>query len=328
MNNTLYPLKFKPILKDKIWGGKKLNSVLKKDDAGDQCGESWEISTVPENISVVSEGFLKGNNLEELIEIYMGDLVGEKIYDQFGLNFPLLIKFIDANDDLSIQVHPDDQTAKERHNSFGKTEMWYVIDADKKANLISGFNRDTSKEEYTDKLHKGQIRELMNFEEVSEGDVFFIPAGRVHAICSGILLAEIQQSSDITYRIYDWDRKDSSGNSRELHTEEAIDVIDFEYHKDYKTSYPRKTNESVTIGDCKYFTTNLLEFDKRVEKDMNHIDSFVIYMCTGGNVSILTPGNKGVEMKKGETVLLPAEIKNVILMPQEKSQLLEVYIRS
>jgi mannose-6-phosphate isomerase len=324
--NKLYPLKFKPIYKDKIWGGKKLKSILNKEGAGEKTGESWEISTVKANISVVSEGFLAGNNLQELIEVYMGDLVGDRVYEKFGLEFPLLIKFIDANDDLSIQVHPDDEKARERHDSYGKTEMWYVIESDEGSELISGFNRDLSQEEYLDALNAGKLKEIMNYERAGEGDVFFMPAGRVHAIGSGILLAEIQQTSDVTYRIYDWDRKDEKGNSRELHTDLALEVIDFKEHKEYRTNYEKTLNKSVTIGECDYFHTNLIHFDRAVEKDFNFIDSFIIYLCVEGKVNILSSEDHKLVIEKGETVLIPAELKNLILIPEGTARVLETYV--
>ncbi len=325
--NKLYPLKFSPILKDKIWGGSRLNKVLNKTEAGENCGESWEISTVEGDISVVSEGFLKGNNLKELIEIYMGDLVGDNVYEKFGLDFPLLIKYIDANDDLSIQVHPDDSVAADRHNSFGKTEMWYVIEAEKNAKLISGFKKEVEKDEYIRALENGNLKDLLNFEGTTPGDVFFMPAGRIHAIGAGILLAEIQQTSDITYRIYDWDRKDKDGKSRELHTDLALDVIDFSHSGEYKTSYHSQINQSTNLVECNYFTTNLMHFDTRVEKEFNFIDSFVIYMCPEGKVKILWDEDKEMLISKGETVLLPAEIKNLILIPETESRLLEIYLK-
>ena len=324
--NNLYPLKFTPILKDKIWGGNKLHSILGKSEAGNNCGESWEISAVEGNISEVSEGFLAGNNLLELIEIYMGDLVGDKIFEKFGNTFPLLIKYIDANDDLSIQVHPGDEVARERHNSFGKTEMWYIIESEKDSKLISGFNKDLDKEEYIETLKAGKLEDIMNFEGTSPGDVFFMPAGRIHAIGSGILLAEIQQNSDITYRIYDYNRKDEHGNERDLHTEEAMDVINFQGNNDTKTRYEKVLNQTLNLASCPFFTTNHMEFDKIVEKDFNFIDSFVIYMCIEGSFTILSPDNEGILLRKGETVLIPAEIKNVILAPEQKSKVLEVYI--
>lgn len=323
----LYPLKFTPIYKDKIWGGNKIKSLLNKDFGNlPNCGESWELSGVEGNVSVVSNGFLAGNSLDELIEVYMGDLVGDHIFDAYGDEFPLLIKFIDANDDLSIQVHPDDEMASERHNSFGKTEMWYVVQADRGSKLQSGFNQQVDQAKYLEKLEKVELTDILNFEEVAAGDVFFIPAGRVHAIGKGILLAEIQQTSDITYRIYDYDRRDDKGNLRELHTDLALDAIDYTLHPEYKTKYEPKLNESVELVSCKYFTTNVLTLDQAVEKDYNKLDSFVIYICLDGEVQIETEsGSESV--RKGETVLIPASIENVRLKPVSAStKLLEVYI--
>ena len=323
----LYPLKFSPIYKEKIWGGDKIRSVLNKDFGSlPNCGESWELSGVEDNVSVVSNGYLAGNTLEELIEIYMGDLVGDQIFEKFGVEFPLLIKFIDANDDLSIQVHPDDKMSMKRHNAFGKTEMWYVIQADKGSKLQSGFNQQVDKEKYLEELEKVELTDILNFEEVTAGDVFFIPAGRVHAIGKGILLAEIQQTSDITYRIYDYDRRDDKGNPRELHTELALDAIDFTLYPEYKTKYESKVNESVELVNCKYFTTNLLDLNEPIEKDYNKLDSFVIYICLEGELYIETESGSET-FQKGETVLVPASIENVFLKPMTKSaKLLEVYV--
>lgn len=323
----LYPLKFTPIYKDKIWGGNKIKSVLNKDFGSlPNCGESWELSGVEGNVSVVSNGYLAGNSLEELIEVYMGDLVGDNIYETYGTEFPLLIKFIDANDDLSIQVHPDDEMAAERHNSYGKTEMWYVMQADKGAKLQSGFNQPVDQEKYLEKLEKVELTDILNFEEVTAGDVFFIPAGRVHAIGKGILLAEIQQTSDITYRIYDYDRRDDKGNTRELHTDLALDAIDYTLFPEYKSNYEVKANESVELASCQYFTTNVLELTEVVDKDYNKLDSFVIYICMEGELVVETEaGTELVQM--GETILIPASIENVHLKPITASaKLLEVYI--
>ncbi len=323
----LYPLKFTPIYKDKIWGGNKIKSVLNKDFGSlPNCGESWELSGVEGNVSVASNGYLAGNSLEELIEVYMGDLVGDNIYEIYGTEFPLLIKFIDANDDLSIQVHPDDEMAAERHNSYGKTEMWYVMQADKGAKLQSGFNQPVDQEKYLEKLEKVELTDILNFEEVTAGDVFFIPAGRVHAIGKGILLAEIQQTSDITYRIYDYDRRDDKGNTRELHTDLALDAIDYTLFPEYKSNYEVKANESVELASCQYFTTNVLELTQVVEKDYNKLDSFVIYICMEGELVVETEaGTELVQM--GETILIPASVENVHLKPITASaKLLEVYI--
>jgi mannose-6-phosphate isomerase len=322
----LYPLKFNTILKERIWGGKKLKTVLGKKGNVDPSGESWEISAVEDDVSVVANGFLQDNTLEEVIEVYMGEVVGDKVFEQFGTEFPLLVKFIDANDDLSIQVHPDDKLALERHNSFGKTEMWYVMDTNPGASLISGFNKPLTKEEYQDALHHKTIKDILNRQPVVPGDVFFIPAGRVHAIGAGILLAEIQQTSDITYRIYDWDRVDAHGNPRELHTELALNAIDYNYVSDTKTAYENKLNEVVSLVKCPYFMTNKLAFDKLVDRDYINIDSFVIYICCEGKFDLIYSDTEKLEVSKGETVLLPAILKNVKLIPKTKVELLEVYI--
>jgi len=325
--NELYPLKFKPILKEKIWGGQNLKRSLNKSIPLDKnIGESWEISGVENNISLVQNGFLADNNLNELIEIYMGDLVGDRVYDQFGLEFPLLIKFIDANDKLSVQVHPDDELAKVRHNTFGKTEMWYVIDAEKDAELISGFNHEMDKEHYLHHLNKNEITRILNFEKVKAGDVFLIPAGRVHAIGSGIVLAEIQQTSDITYRIFDWNRKDTDGNYRELHTDLAVDAIDYKHYDTYRTEYKSERNLTTEIIKHKYFQTNILEFDQQIEKNYNLLDSFVIYMCIDGEMEIIYNEKQKTVVKKGESVLIPAVFEHLVLNPVVQCKLLEVYI--
>jgi len=323
----LYPLKFKPILKETLWGGNKLKEELGKDTGIlKNVAESWEISAVPDNISVVENGFLAGNNLQEIAEIYMGDLLGDSLYDKFGIEFPLLVKFIDANKILSIQVHPNDDLARKRHNAYGKTEMWYVIQADEGAELITGFNRELNKKTYLNYLKRKALPEILNYEKVKEGDVFFIPAGRVHAIGPGILLAEIQETSDITYRIYDWDRVDKNGKSRTLHTDLAIDAIDYHYFKKYKTTYEQNWDRSNRLVACKHFTTNLLQLNRAIEKDYSLLDSFVIYMCVHGAVNLKT-GASTVHIGKGETYLLPAVLKEVRIIPEKTAFLLEIYIK-
>nr|WP_319400062.1 type I phosphomannose isomerase catalytic subunit [uncultured Carboxylicivirga sp.] len=325
--SKLYPIKFQPILKDKIWGGHKLELLLnKKISPLPNAGESWEISGVPGNVSVVSNGFLAGNTLSEIIEIYMGDLVGDKVFQKFGEEFPLLIKFIDANDVLSIQVHPDDALAKERHNSFGKTEMWYVMQADKGAQLISGFSKELDKKEYLAKLEANEVESIMASHEVAPGDVFFIPAGRVHAIGKGILLAEIQQTSDVTYRIYDFNRKDDQGNTRELHTDEAVDAIDYTYVAEPKSKYAVEPNQVNEVVKSDYFITNVLELDKTVKKDFYGLDSFLIYMCVEGSAEILYNGDLSESISMGETVLIPADLKEINIKPNGKARLIEVHL--
>ncbi|MBE6211333.1 MAG: mannose-6-phosphate isomerase [Rikenellaceae bacterium] len=324
----LYPLKFKPRLKERIWGGsilaEKKGKAAGRIDRSKKYGESWDLSCVKGDISSVASGMLKGNNLEELIEVYMGDLVGEKVFEKYGLEFPLLIKTLDCNDVLSVQVHPDDELAAERHNSLGKTEMWYVTSCEEGAAIYIGFNREITREEYLDAVSSGHLVDLLNRVEVKAGDAFFIPAGLVHALGKGVQVVEIQQTSDVTYRIYDWDRVDDEGKSRELHTALAVDAIDFAMRtEDSICRYVPKLNESVEIAKCKYFTTNILQVEGEIAKDYASLDSFVILMCIGGEAEIDADGNVE-KMADGDVVLLPAEFNEVVIKGSAK--LLEVSI--
>jgi mannose-6-phosphate isomerase len=322
----MYPLLFKTIFKDKIWGGEKIKTILGKDFSPlPNCGETWEISGVLGNISVVREGEWAGKDLVSLIDEYKEKLVGEKVYKKFGNEFPLLIKFIDANDDLSIQVHPDDELAKKRHNSFGKTEMWYILQADKGARLNSGFNKQIDEATYLEHLNNNTLDEILNFETVQAGDVFFLPAGRVHYIGKGVCLAEIQQTSDITYRIYDFDRIDDKGNKRDLHTDQALAAIDYKFYGEYKISYSPKKNEASPLVSCPYFTTNILLLDTPVQRNYDQLDSFVIYICTEGEAA-LNYGKASMKIKKGDSILLPAVFKSVTLEPNGNAKVLEVYV--
>jgi len=327
MENTLYPLKFEPIYKQLIWGGEKLKENYSRKKAPPKTGESWEISGVENNVSLVANGFLKGNDLEELIEVYMGDLVGDKIFREYGLRFPVLIKFINSDDDLSIQVHPDDAYAKKHHGGNGKTEMWYIMEAEENARLIVGFREETDRDSFREKLKNNTLEEILNYIPVKKGDVLFIPAGRIHAIGPGIVLAEIQQTSDLTYRIYDWNRTGPDGNPRELHIEHALNVLDYNSLNEYRTDYARLKNSSVNLADCPYFTTQMIHFDQPVDKDYNLIDSFVIYICVDGSVDIYYKDGEPVSINKGETILIPAVLKEISLVPQAESRVLEVFIK-
>lgn len=326
----LYPLKFRPIYKERIWGGRKIETAFGKElPKGKLIGESWELSGVEGDVSVVSNGKLKGNSLQELIEIYMGDLVGDKLFEKYGEEFPLLIKLIDADDVLSIQVHPDDKLAAERHHSFGKTEMWYVMDHEKDAELYVGFNQPVDKAKYLEYLNGGRLAELLTAYKVENGDSFFIPAGTIHAIGKGLLIAEIQQTSDITYRVFDWNRVDpKTGEGRELHTELAVDAIDYTAKNEYKTVAIPKKNDAVTIEKCPYFQTNTVLVDGQAERDYASLDSFVIYICLDGKMEMEYIGESGEKasetIAKGETVLIPAELNEIVL--KGKGSLLEVYV--
>jgi mannose-6-phosphate isomerase len=323
---ALYPLKFKTIYKDKIWGGQKIKTYLGKDFGSlPNCGETWEISGVKSDVSVVDGGALDGESLADLLAQYKEELVGEKIYAHFGNIFPLLVKFIDANDWLSVQVHPDDELAKKRHNSFGKTEMWYIIESDPGSTLIAGFNQQIDEKTYVEKLNSGHLMDILNKETADAGDVFFLPAGRVHTIGKGLLLAEIQQTSDITYRIYDFDRVDDKGNKRELHTQEALAALDYKVYPHYKTQYAPQVNQDVHLVTCPYFTTNVMDFTHGTTKDYSNLDSFVIHVCVAGAYTLVCNG-ESYEVKMGECILLPKVIDEVELKTTTGFKILESFI--
>ena len=320
----LYPLQFTPLFKYRIWGGEKLKTQLNKKYIEENIGESWEISAVSDDETVIKEGDLKGKTLRDLTKQFKGEFVGNAVYEKFGEEFPLLIKFIDAKTPLSIQVHPSNEIAKERHNSFGKNEMWYVMQADNDAELIVGFDKKIDTDDYKTHLENNTILNVMHHENVKNGDTFYIPTGRVHAIGAGVLLAEIQQTSDVTYRIYDYERVDAkTGTKRELHNDLAIDVIDYEVHDNYKTSYKLEKNISNTLVHSPYFKTNILDINSTIQKDYAAIDSFVIYICVDGSVAIKSE-DKTYQLKKGETILLPASL-NKIELKAENAKILEVY---
>lgn len=323
MYSELYPLKFKPISQYRIWGGNKLNQILPEDARIENLGEIWCLSGVAENVSTVENGDLKGKNLNEVIGIYQEKLLGEKTWEKFGKDFPLLIKFIDAAQPLSVQVHPDDEQAKRLHNSFGKSEMWYIMDAENDAELIIGFENGITKEEYSKHLKNESLEEILHKTPVTKGDAIYIPAGRIHAIGKGILLAEIQQTSDVTYRIYDYNRIDKDGKKRELHTDLALEAIDFNLIENIKTDYSKKENEFSTLINSPYFSTQIFEGNKSVQ--MNSNDEFKIYICTEGNVKFKTE-NSETELTKYECVLMPAEISHYEIFPENTSTLIEVRV--
>lgn len=326
----LYPIKFKPRIKERIWGGKvilekrsKAASRLPKDKL---YGESWDLSSVKGDISVVANGMLKGNNLEEIIEVYMGELVGERHFERFGLEFPLLIKYLDCNDKLSVQVHPDDALAEERHQSYGKTEAWYVADCKEGAAIYLGFKDLTiTREEYIAAVSESRLADLLNRVEVKKGDVFFIPAGTVHALGAGIQVVEVQQTSDVTYRIYDWDRVDASGKGRELHTALAVDAIDFEADADLlRKPYNLGSGGEAKVIDSKFFTMTMHDVAGHKELDRSALDSFVVYIALEGSVRITADGAEE-SLAEGELVLIPAECCDIEFVGNAK--LMEIYIR-
>ncbi len=314
-------------MKSIIWGGSKICKFKHIEPAQNGIGESWEVSHVKDNVSVVSNGSMKGKNLQNLIDEFGTDLLGKSNLERFNKKFPLLIKFIDACDDLSIQVHPDDKLGMARHNSFGKTEMWYVVAADQGSELISGFSKTITPDEYEKRVKESSLTDVLNKHKVKAGDSFFIPAGRVHAIGKGIFVAEIQQTSDITYRIYDYNRKDAKGNTRELHTELAKDAINFNADDGGKIKYQPAENLPVALASCPYFTTNLIQANAPVSRDHSGMDSFVIYICMKGQVTVEDENGNKATAKQGETILIPAALKKIRLVPEPSCELLETFIK-
>lgn len=316
---------FNPIFKSVIWGGEKIAPFKKTVTDQSSIGESWEISGVEGSESIVSDGPDRGLSLSRLLQKYGASLLGEKNYAKYGNMFPLLIKFIDARDDLSVQVHPTDELAQKRGSKFGKTEMWYVLGAEDGAKLANGFTRPVSPDEYKDLVESGKIMEVLNFNSIKPGDTFFIPAGRVHAIGKGAFVAEIQETSDITYRLYDYKRKDKEGNERELHTDEAFDAIDFNDTEGKPVEYTSKPGETVTLANSPFFTTNLLDCNSVMGRDYSLLDTFVVIIAVKGTAK-LKSGKDTLDIREGTTVLLPANAQGVEITAENGFTALETYI--
>jgi mannose-6-phosphate isomerase len=323
---SLYPLQFHPIYLEKIWGGQKIATVLGKDFSPlPNCGESWEISGVSGKVSVLANGYLEGRKLTELMVQFGPELLGKRISERYGMEFPLLLKILDAAEDLSIQVHPDDRLARERHNSLGKTEMWYILDADPGSSLISGFNQEVNRELYLEKLNSGKLYDILNVEQVTAGDCFYLPAGRVHTIGKGLLLVEIQQSSDVTYRIYDFDRVDDKGNKRELHTELALDALDHQHHPSYRQQYEVKNNDATLLARGPYFSTQILKFNQPVNRVLSSVDSFIFIVAVEGSFTIEHP-EFPLTLVKGQSAMIPAALADYTVTPlTTEATLLESY---
>ena len=318
--DLLYPIKFTPQSKYRIWGGDNLKTKYGKPFKNEKIGESWEISSVPNSISKVSNGFLKGKGLDELIKTYKSRLVGEYIYKKYNIKFPILVKLIDAKDKLSIQTHPDDKTSKIKHSSTGKTEFWYIMDSKKNSQIILGFKKGITKGIYKKHVLNGTIDQIVEYKLINSGDCYLINPGQVHAIGKGIILAEIQQTSDITYRIYDYNRFDVNGKKRELHTDLAEDVIDFENKGNFNLNNKKSNN----LVNSKYFKINILNISNELILDFNKIDSFSIFICIQGKLKYYDENSSGT-LLRGSSILIPAEIKKIILKG-EKVKLLHVYM--
>ena len=324
----MYPLKFNHILKEVIWGGEKISVFKGTDSVQCNIGESWEISTVPNYVSIVSNGEWKGMSLTKLIEKYKGKITGEKVYQKYKNELPLLFKFIDTKDHCSVQVHPNDELAQEQHACNGKTEVWYIVNAEPDASLISGFSKSISIEEYKKRLEENTLEEVLMYHHTKTGDVFFIPAGRIHSIGKGLLVAEIQQNSDITYRVYDYGRKDTSGTERELHTEAAINALDFSIlpENELKQETALINSNSIELANCEFFHTYLLNIKENTTKNYRSLDSFVVYMCVHGSCELITNNGK-TPLKQGESVLIPASMGAFEICPTSDAgiKLIECY---
>lgn len=316
----MYPLKFEPFLRTMVWGGEKIAPYKGVATDQEKIGESWEISAVKGHVSTIANGEYAGRGLTDLMEEFGEQIVGKKVFAEYGTEFPLLIKFIDAKSDLSIQVHPDDELAAKTHPGMkGKTEMWYVVGADEGAHLLSGLTTEITPDEYEARVKDNTITDVLAEHSIAPGDVFFLPAGRIHAIGAGSFVAEIQQTSDLTYRIYDYGRLGLDGKPRELHIEQAKEATDYTVFPEYKTSYAKAMNEEVCIVSCKYFTTGLLDMDKEFVKDLSDLDSFLVVMCVKGEGTLVDTEADGkvheLPVRQGETILVPATSKGVTFRP-------------
>lgn len=323
----MYPLLFKPNLKTVVWGGEKL-TVWKGLDRTPNIGESWEVSAIPGSESVIANGEFEGRRLTDLIEQFPTEILGRKVVEDYGKNLPLLVKFIDAQRDLSIQVHPDDEMASRMHGKRGKTEMWYVIDAEPGAYLYAGFSKELTREQYKLYVESGAITEALARHEVHSGDVFYLPAGRVHAICGGIILAEVQQSSDVTYRIYDYDRPGLDGKPRELHTELAAQALDFTVYDEYRTNYDATEDAANYVVRSPYFSVKVEEVNGRFHRKLIKYDSFIISMCLKGDCIIkVRESGEEIVLKEGNSCLIPAAIADYDIIPLDgKSRVLDAYV--
>ena len=325
---TLYPLLFEPNLHSVVWGGNQLRPYKGLEPSDEPIGESWEVSAVPSSTSIISNGAYKGKDLISVINEQSEAILGKTVNEKYDGKLPLLVKFIDAKRDLSIQVHPNDEMAMREHGKMGKTEMWYVIKADEGAHLYAGFKEEITPQEYQQRIADGSITEVLADHQVKTGDVFYLPAGRVHAICGGILLAEVQQSSDVTYRIYDYNRPGMDGKPRELHTELAAKALDYHVEEEYRTAYSESPNKAIQIIDTPYFDVRVLEISKSFHRNMKKYDSFIITMCIEGDckIHVRSTGEETL-LKQGNSTLIPAAIADYDIIPQQgTTRILDAFI--
>ena len=324
----LYPFLFEPNLHTVVWGGNQLRPYKGLEPSDEPIGESWEVSAVPTSTSIICNGIYTGKDLITVINEKPDAILGKKVNEKYQGKLPLLVKFIDAKRDLSIQVHPNDEMAMREHGKMGKSEMWYVIKADKGAHLYAGLKQNITPYEYQKRVEDGTITDVLADHQVKEGDVFYLPAGRVHAICGGILLAEVQQSSDVTYRIFDYNRPGMDGKPRELHTELAAQALDYHVEDNYRTEYSEESNRAVQIIDSPYFSVRVMEVSKPFHRDLKKYDSFIITMCIEGDcrINVRSTGEE-ILLKQGNSTLIPAAIADYDVIPQQgTTRILDAYI--
>ena len=324
----LYPFLFEPNLHTVVWGGQQLRPYKGLKATEEPIGESWEVSAVPSSVSVISNGAYRGRDLVSVIAEHPNAILGRSVTEKYNGQLPLLVKFIDAKRDLSIQVHPNDEMAQREHGKMGKSEMWYVIKAEPGSFLYAGFKENISPEEYTRRVADGSITEVLARHEVKSGDVFYIPSGRVHAICGGIMLAEVQQSSDVTYRIYDYNRPGMDGKPRELHTKLAAQALDYHVEKEYRTVYPNQADRAVQIIDSPFFDVRVTEMTGTFHRNLEKYDSFVISTCSEGDckIHVRSTGDE-VLLREGHSCLIPAAIADYDVIPMhEKTRMLDAFI--
>lgn len=324
----LYPFLFEPNLHKVVWGGHRLCPYKGLSPSDAPIGESWEVSAIPSSPSIIANGEWKGRDLISVINEHPDAILGKAVNEQYHGKLPLLVKFIDARQDLSIQVHPNDEMAQREHGKMGKSEMWYIIRADEGAHLYAGFKQSITPYEYQKRVEDGSITEVLADHPVKPGDVFYLPAGRVHAICGGIMLAEVQQSSDVTYRIYDYNRPGMDGKPRELHTQLAAQALDYHVEANYRTEYADTSNKAVQIIDTPYFDVRVMEISKPFHRNLMKYDSFIITMCIEGDCILhVRSTNDEIPLRHGTCALIPAAIADYDVLPQQAStRILDAFI--
>ncbi len=321
------PFKLQPVLKEKIWGGRKLETILEKKLPPGKYGESWEASTHPNGTNIIGSGELRGMSLDKAIEKYPKELLGETVLEQGYKTLPVLIKFIDATDKLSVQVHPDDNYALKHENDRGKTEMWYVLHTEGKQQLIYGLKEGTTRQSLREAIDSNRIEKYLRYVDIKRGDLLFVPAGTVHAILGGVLILEIQESSDSTYRLYDWNRVGFDGKPRPLHIDKALEVINYNTNQNVTipTREPTEYGYFSKLVRCPYFNTDLYVLQRAMHFRKEKRKGFEILILIKGKL-VMETSEENYTIKKGETIFIPPGCENIYLKPQTESECVTVFL--